>query len=875
MTDSIGRRGTPLWRRISSAVATAVLASLVGSPSATLAAVAPACPQVGTTVTCTYISGDNVFTVPSGVTTVHVTAAGAPGGTLRWNNEMVGGRPAVVTADLSVTPQQTLHAMVGGYPTGSHGGFNGGGDGAVPIQTITNCLASAGGGGASDVRTGTGIDSRVLIAAGGGGAGCEGFFGLANGGQTGGDAGTAGISGVPMGGLAGGGGGQAGCSSADELGCGKGGASAFSGQEGEDGALGVGGGGGVGGQATGGGGGAGYYGGGGGGGGASDAGGDSTGGGGGGGGSSLVPVGGTVGVDTTGVPKIEISFSAPALPAGPHATLAPASIDFGDVVVGQQAAPQSIHLTSSGLGDLDISSIGFDGPSDGFELGTNDCGAVLPSQWTCSINVWFATSSVGPHSAILSIDDDAADSPQTVTLMANGVGGTGPLVSIAPASLDFGDQAVGTKSAPRTVTITNVGTLPIFANAAIPAPAQGFAESSNCISVEPGDSCEVTVTFTPPALGPASAQLAIFDPMPNSPQLVGLTGVGVPAVPAAHLDTTALSFGNQAVGGTTGSQTVTLSNPGSGPLAVATVLIGGSNAGDFGEGTDTCSGTSVAPGSSCTFSVSFSPTARGSRSASLQFTDNAGDSPQSVSLSGTGFAPVDQLSVTSIDFGSVEIGATSAHRRLTITNAGDAGQNLLLTSETITGLNRSEFAFAGDTCITNFIAPGSSCTIDLTFTPSAAGLRSATLTLSDNGVGGPHTVSLSGTGVTASADLAVSIAASPNPVKTGTKVTYTITILNAGPSTAKSILINDSLSSQSTFVSATISQGFCVTPVKGASGVVSCSLGSLASGASQPIQVMVTVIAKKNSITTTVSVSAATTDPNLANNSASITTRVK
>jgi len=64
-------------------------------------------------------------------------------------------------------------------------------------------------------------------------------------------------------------------------------------------------------------------------------------------------------------------------------------------------------------------------------------------------------------------------------------------------------------------------------------------------------------------------------------------------------------------------------------------------------------------------------------------------------------------------------------------------------------------------------------------------------------------------------------------------------------------------------------------PTKGASGVVSCSLASLARGSSQPLQIVVTVIAKKTSITNTVTVSSVTSDPNLANNSASVTTRVK
>jgi uncharacterized repeat protein (TIGR01451 family) len=870
----------------------AMLISTAAAPHVALAAVSPICPQVATTVTCTYLSGDNTFNVPAGVTTVHVVAIGGKGSS-GWGSTAKFGRGAIVQGDIVVTPGAALHAIVGGNGQGRSGGANGGGNGGRAASMGERACGggAGGGGGASDVRTDESLDSRIVVAGGGGGAGCWSgatpVF-LPNAGA-GGDAGADGYS-RPTSYAEQGEGGQAGCGISVTSDCGFGGRGSLVASAGQDGTAGTPTAGGDGGGSqcsAGGGGGAGYRGGG--------AGGSATDltyvdsstscpvssltdafdGGGGGGGSSLVPVGGTVGIDTTGQPKIVISFSAPALPTGPHATLMPASVNFGDVVVGQQAASQAIHLTSSGLGDLDISSIGFDGPSDGFVLGTNDCGTVLPSQWSCTINVGFSTISVGPHSATVSIQDDAADSPQTVSLTAKGVGGTGALASIAPASLDFGDQAVGTTSAARTVTVTNVGTVPFLPIADVPVPTNGFAASTCVAPLAPGDACQISVTFTPSALGPASAQLVIFDPMPNSPQVVGLAGNGVPAVPAAHLDKTALSFGNQALGGTTASQTVTLSNTGTGALSVTSALIGGSNAGDFGRGLDTCTGVSVAPGSSCSVSVSFTPTVRGARSATLRFTDNAGDSPQDLALSGSGVAPVAQLSVTSIDFGNVEIGTTSAHRRLTITNTGDAGQSLFLSSETITGTDRTEFDVVSDTCVLNFIAAGSSCTIDLTFTPSAAGLRSATFTISDNAVNSPQTVSLTGTGVTPTADLAVSISASPNPVKTGSKLTYTITIFNAGPSTALSILINDSLSSQSTFVSAKTSRGSCVTPVKGASGVVSCSLGSLASVASQPIQIEVTVIARKDSITNTVMVSAATSDPNLANNTASITTRVK
>ncbi len=95
-----------------------------------------------------------------------------------------------------------------------------------------------------------------------------------------------------------------------------------------------------------------------------------------------------------------------------------------------------------------------------------------------------------------------------------------------------------------------------------------------------------------------------------------------------------MSFGNQGVNTTSGGQTVTLSNTGGSSLTITSISITGTNAGDFSE-TNTC-GSSVAAGANCTISVTFTPTAAGSRVGAVTITDNATGSPQSVSLSGTG-----------------------------------------------------------------------------------------------------------------------------------------------------------------------------------------------------------------------------------------------
>jgi uncharacterized repeat protein (TIGR01451 family) len=334
------------------------------------------------------------------------------------------------------------------------------------------------------------------------------------------------------------------------------------------------------------------------------------------------------------------------------------------------------------------------------------------------------------------------------------------------------------------------------------------------------------------------------------------------------------------VGSPSASQQVTVTNTaaaGAASLHIAQIAVQGTNAPDFGLANDRCSNASLAPGASCTVSVTFLPSARGLRTASLQVPDDASGSPHSIALSGTGLAPEASISPTSIDFGTVDVGTTSPIQAITITNTGDPGQSLAFSSAQITGANAADFSMVSETCVSagTLVAPGASCKFEVTFTPSAAGARSASLSITDNAGDSPQTVALTGAGGAPTADLAVGISASLGGAKAKGRITYTITVYNAGPSTALDLLLNDTLSSQTTFVSVSTNRGSCVTPLPGATGVVACSLGSLGSGSSAPVQIVVTVIAKRTSITNTVTVSTSTFDPNLVNNTASITTKVK
>ncbi len=119
------------------------------------------------------------------------------------------------------------------------------------------------------------------------------------------------------------------------------------------------------------------------------------------------------------------------------------------------------------------------------------------------------------------------------------------------------------------------------------------------------------------------------------------------------------------------------------------------------------------------------------------------------------------------------------------------------------------------------------------------------------------------------ADMAITKSASPNPVMQGNTLTYTLGVTNNGPATATNVTVTDTLPSQVSFVSATSSQGTCSQ----ANGIVTCSLGSIISGATATVTIAVTATTLSQAVNTA-TVSATQTDPVASNNTATTTTLI-
>jgi alpha-1,3-glucanase-like protein/F5/8 type C domain-containing protein/ASPM-SPD-2-Hydin domain-containing protein/centrosomal CEP192-like protein len=249
----------------------------------------------------------------------------------------------------------------------------------------------------------------------------------------------------------------------------------------------------------------------------------------------------------------------------------------------------------------------------------------------------------------------------------------------------------------------------------------------------------------PPSYSCEGGSFAITDGGGNSgispTQCNGFPAPVYPPYPVTGVNATptALSFGPVATGSVSAAQTVTVANPTNSAATVSSIA----TSGDFSQA-NTC-GSSIAAGGSCAVSVKFAPTATGARSGAL--TVNAGGVTNTVSLSGTGTAPGPVLNAApaSLSFAEAVVGSSAPAQTVTVTNSGTA-------AATVSSVAASGDFSQASNCAS--IAAGGSCTVTVTFTPTAGGARTGTLTVTSNANNSPLTVGLAGNGISSSTNIA-------------------------------------------------------------------------------------------------------------------------
>ncbi len=299
------------------------------------------------------------------------------------------------------------------------------------------------------------------------------------------------------------------------------------------------------------------------------------------------------------------------------------------------AVPNTVTVTQGNSGTSTISVVPFSGFTGSVTLSASG----LPTGVTAGYNPNPTTSS-----STLTLTASATAATGTVTATITGVSGTltqtttlqltvnsnGPVVTLMPTSQTWGTIVLGVTSPPKSVTVSNTGTVTL--NISSVSTSGDFAQTASskpCGStLAAGKNCLIKLAFTPTQLGLRTGTLTITDNALNSPQTVPLSGTGGPP---AKLTPGEATYPVQAVGTTSAAKTFTLANKQTVTLTGVTI----STTGDFSVSSTNC-GTSVLSLASCTVSVVFEPTATGTRTGTVTVADSASNSPQTSSLTGTG-----------------------------------------------------------------------------------------------------------------------------------------------------------------------------------------------------------------------------------------------
>ena len=325
--------------------------------------------------------------------------------------------------------------------------------------------------------------------------------------------------------------------------------------------------------------------------------------------------------------SITAVYSGSASFASSSATALPQVVNLAPTITSASSVTFTLGVASS----FTVTTTGYPTPS------LVEAGA-LPAGVTFTNN--------GNGTGTLSGTPTAGGTFKITFTAANGVGSnavqnftltaSGPLVILTP-TYNFGTVYLFSNGS-TTITVKNSGTSTLNISGVTLKLGNGtnlgdFTFVSFCPpQLGAGQSCSINVLFFAGNIGSVSATLSVSDNSPGSPQQTVLSANVINPVPV--LNPSNLNFGTLKVGSHSSAQTVTLTNVGTTALNITSIGVTGTNASDFAE-TNACP-SSLAPGAKCTISVTFTPSAKGGRSANLTVIDNAFIGTQNVSLCGSG-----------------------------------------------------------------------------------------------------------------------------------------------------------------------------------------------------------------------------------------------
>ena len=458
------------------------------------------------------------------------------------------------------------------------------------------------------------------------------------------------------------------------------------------------------------------------------------------------------------------TITIPVTGNGAGLQVSPNPVNFIPTLVG---IPTSFLVTLTNAGTSNIIIDSFSIPNTAFGIGSSSAGTTCLTPITlgggvaCTLILTYTPTTVGSVSSTLSINLTSGGNvfTQPVTIIGSAAG-----LVLSPSPALFPDAEVAGVPTSLHILATNSGSNPLtFTNFSIPA-GSGFSldgNESSCKVANPlagGSSCVFKVFFAPDSAGETTSTLTV-DTTVGGPWTVTLSGLAT--APAALIQPTSLSFGNQLVGTSSLVAQTAVTNTGAATLTISSFSVpanSGYALAPLGAGT-TCTQpvtlaaqTPTVDGGYCYIGVIFTPAATGLDSSTLTITDNSGGSAgatQTVALSGTGV--VLAFNPSSLTFPNTAVGTPSASMSTTLTNTLSAP--LTLTSISLPGNSGFTISASGTTCTVGMALPAltGSCTVSVVFTPGSVGAAAGQLSVVDSVSSTPLTVALSGTGIAAAA----------------------------------------------------------------------------------------------------------------------------
>ncbi|MFC4036634.1 choice-of-anchor D domain-containing protein [Streptomyces polygonati] len=482
-------------------------------------------------------------------------------------------------------------------------------------------------------------------------------------------------------------------------------------------------------------------------------------------------------VVTSNAGSVTVPLIGTAVAGAAHLTITPNPVAFGTVAVGQTAT-QIFDIANTGNITLTITKaappvgvFNTTAPvSEGQQLAPGDI---------IQQSVTFSPTALGAQSAAYSITGDDGQGPIAVRLTGTGATATGTGATDIAAGKPTTASGSQGGYPPGNTTDADVNSYWESTNNAFPQwlqvdlgastsvgkvtlrlpPATAWATRTQTLSVQ-GSTDGTTFTTVVPSAGytfnPATGNSVdiLFAPTTARYLRLNLTAnTGWPASQVSSFEVfptlsgtgpatlstspTSLTFDGTPVNTNSDWQTVTVTNTGTGPATLSSIA----TSGDYTM-TSTC-GATLAAGANCVATVTFHPSTTGTRTGALTITSTASNSPTTVALSGSGTATGSATLAANpagVTFGTTTVGTVSAASAVTITNTGTVAAGI--TAVTVTG----QFAQTNN-CAT--LAPGGTCTANITFDPTAAGTVTGSLTVTSNAANSPLTVVLSGTATAA------------------------------------------------------------------------------------------------------------------------------